>query len=562
MKLSKILTYAMLICMSVCFGNKAIACTNFIVTKGASVDGSVMITYNADAGGFMEKLHFTPAKDWPTGSMREIYDWDTGKHLGAIPQVPHTYQVLGNMNEYQVVIGETTYGGRLELADSTAILDYGSLIYITLERSKTAREAITIMTDLVEKYGYYSEGESFSIGDAEEVWVMDIIGKGVGRRGAVWVARRVPDGYVGAHANQARIREFPKNDPENCLWAKDVESFAIEMKYYNPKTDGEFKFADAYNPITEADVSGLLACESRVWALFNQAAPSLKLSPDYWRAVRGAEPYPLFVKPDRKLSVSDAISFMRNHFEGTEFDMTKGIAAGPYGSPYRWKPLNWKVPGDTVTTYEWERPVSTQQSAFAFCTQARSNLPREIGGIFWYGPDDCFFTVYNPMYVNMTRVPECFTTGSINEFSFNSAFWVFNLVANMAYSRYSIMKDDILSVQKEIEGKYFKSQQFIEKTAQELYKTDPTSAVSYLTDYAVGNVNNTLDRWRKLWEFLVVKYNDYYINDAGINNGRTPKSAYYGNEFYERTVKETKDYYKLGWRTNATDSKKSSKKKK
>lgn len=481
--------------------------------------------------------------------MRQIYDWDSGKHLGEIPEVAHTYNVVGNMNEYQVALGETTYGGREELMDTTAIIDYGSLMYIALERSKTAREAIEVMTSLVEKYGYSSEGESFSIADANEAWIMDMIGKGPGNRGAVWVARRVPDGYVCAHANFSRIREFPKNDPENCLYAKDVESFATEKGFYNPQKDGEFKFSDAYCPVTEKDVSGLLACECRVWTLFTQAAPSLNLSSDYWRAVKGAKPYPLFVKPDKKLSVRDAMKFMRNHFEGTEFDMTKGVAAGPYGSPYRWKPLDWKVPGDTVTTYEWERPISTQQTAFAFCTQSRSDKPREIGGIFWYGPDNCFFTVYSPLYVNMTRVPECFETGSISEFSWNSAWWVFNLVANMAYSRYSIMKDDILNVQKTIEDKYFNSQAAVEKTAEELLKSDRNAAISYLTDYSVNNVNNTVDRWKQLWQYLVVKYNDYYINDPNGGNGRSPKSAYYGNEYYKKVVDETGDFYKNAWRT-------------
>lgn len=558
MKIRKLLP-ALVLSVSTLFQTQLDACTNFIVTKGASADGSVMVTYNADAGGFMEPLRFTPAKDHPAGAMRDVYEWDTGKFLGKIKQVPHTYQVVGNMNEYQVAIGETTFTGREELQDTTGIIDYGSLIYIALERSKTAREAIKVMTDLVAEYGYYSTGESFSIADAEEAWVMDLIGKGPGNKGAVWVARRIPDGYVSGHANQSRIREIIKNDPENCIYSPDVIDVAIAHKYYNPAKDGEFKFADAYNPFTDSDVSGLFACESRVWAMFNRAAPSLKLSPDYWRAVKGAEPYPLFIKPDKKMTVNDVLAVMRDHFEGTEFDMTTGVGSGPYGSPYRWKPLGWQVPGDTVNKYEWERPVATQQTAFAFCTQARGYLPREVGGVFWYGPDDCFFTVYNPLYVNIKRVPETFTTASISEFSFDSGFWVFNLVANMAYSRYSIMKDDILKVQSEIENKYFNSQKAVENAAAALLATDRDAALEYLTDYSVGQSEQTVARWKKLWEYLVVKYNDYYINDVNVEGGRHPKSAYYGNDYYKRVVEERPDYYKLQWNTPTKDKKKKKK---
>lgn len=520
------------------------SCTNFIVTKGASVDGSVMITYNADAGGFMEPLYYLPAKDHKPGDMINIYDWDSGKFLGKIKQVPHTYQVVGNMNEYQVAIGETTFTGREELKDSTGIIDYGSLIYLTLQRAKTAREAIQVMNDLVSEYGYYSTGESFSVGDANEAWIVDMIGKGPGVKGANWVARRIPDGYVAAHANQSRIREFPMNDAENCLFSKDIVDFAISKKYYDPKKDGEFKFADAYCPI---DPNSLLACEGRVWTLFRKSAPSLNLSSDYWRCVEGAEPYPLFIKPDRKLSVQDAISFMRDHFEGTEFDMTKGVAAGPYGCPYRWKPLGWKLEGDTVTKYLWERPIATQQSAFAFCTQARSNMPREIAGIFWYGPDDCFFTVYNPLYVSMKAAPETFTKYSIDDFSLESGFWVFNLVANMAYQKYNLMLGDIQKVQSEIEGKYFANQSAVEKTAMELYAKDKDAAINYLTDYSVSNSESTVKRWRKLWETLVMKFNDGYINDVNVDHGRHPKSSYYGQEFLKQVVTERPDYYKDQW---------------
>ncbi len=543
MRLSKYFVLVALVA-TLLLPNISNACTNFIITKGASVDGSVMVTYNADAGGFMEPLYYMQAKDHKPGDMLDVYEWDTGKFLGKIKQVPHTLQVVGNMNEYQVAIGETTFTGREELKDTTAIIDYGSLIYITLQRAKTAREAIQIMGDLVAEYGYYSSGESFTVADANEAWILDMISKGPGIKGANWVARRIPDGYVAAHANQSRIREFPKNDPENCLYSKDIVEFAISKKYYDPKKAGEFKFADAYCPI---DFSGLLACEGRVWSLFRHSAPSLNLSSDYWRCVEGAEPYPLFIKPDKKLSVQDAISFMRDHFEGTEFDMTKGVAAGPYGCPYRWKALGWKIDGDTVTKYLWERPIATQQSAFAFCTQARSNMPREIAGIFWYGPDDCFFTVYNPLYVSMKSTPEIFSKYAIDNFSLESGFWVFNLVANMAYQKYNLMLGDIQKVQQEIEGKYFANQSAVEKTAMELYSKDKDAAINYLTDYSVSNSESTVKRWRKLWEFLVMKFNDGYINDVSNEHGRHPKSSYYGQEFMKQVVKERPDYYKEQW---------------
>ncbi len=529
------------------------SCTNLIVTKGASSDASVMVTYNADAGGFMDRLHFKPAADHPAGTMIEIHEWDSGKLLGKIKQVPHTYRVVGNMNEHQVVIGETTFTGREELKDTNGIMDYGSLIYITLERAATAREAINVMVQLCEEYGYYSSGESFSIADKNEAWVMDLISKGPGKRGINYVARRVPDGYICAHANQSRIREFPMNDPDNCVYNKDIVQFAIDNKYYDPKKDGEFKFADAFNPI---DANSLLACEGRVWSIFRRAAPSQNFSADYWRCVEGAEPYPLFVKPDKKLSVRDAFAMMRDHFEGTEFDMTKGVAAGPYGCPYRWKPLGWKLDGDTVTKYIWERPIATQQTAFAFCSQARSSMPDEIGGIFWYGVDDCYMTVYNPLYCSMQYAPEIFSKYSIKDFSLESGFWVFNLVSNLVYPRYNLAIGDVQSLQKEIEDEYFQNQASVEQAAMDLYKVDKKKAVDYLTKYSVFQSENTVRRWKKLWEQLVVKFNDGYINDVNVDNGRHPKSSYYGQEFYKAVVNERPEYYKEAWVKPAAKSKK------
>jgi len=518
------------------------SCTNLIVSKGASADGSVMITYNADAGGFMEPLYYMPAKDYKLGDSLDIYEWDSGKYMGRIKQVEHTFNVVGLINEYQVSIGETTFGGRPELRDTNGILDYGSLMQLALQRAKTAREAIKVITDLVAEYGYYSSGESMSIADAEEAWIFEIIGKGPGRKGAIWVARKVPDGYICAHANHPRIREVPLNDKENCLYAKDIISFAIEKGYYKPE-DGPFSFADTYAPL---DPGSALFCEGRIWSMFRRAAPSLNLSPDYFRAVKGAEPYPLFIKPDKKLTVQDVISLMRDHFEGTEFDMTKGLAAGPFGCPYRWKNLTWKVDGDT-TEYGWERPVSTQQTAFAFVSQMRSWLPRQIGGIHWYSVDDNYQNVYIPLYCSITKAPRCFTIGSIKKLDLESAFWVFNLVANLSYTKYSYIIKDIQKVQSEIENKFFTMQPIIEKAALELYKSNPELAISFLTDYSVNQAESTVDRWRELWEELVVKYNDGYINDVNVGNGRQPKGVGYGNYYFKKILEERPDYYKIQW---------------
>lgn len=526
------------------------ACTNFLVTKGASADGSTMITYNADAGGFMEPLVYMPAAKYGADDMLEVYDWDTGKYLGKIKQASETYLVIGNINEYQVSIGETTFTGRTELQDTNGIMDYGSLIRITLQRSKTAREAIKIMTDLVAEYGYYSTGESFSIADANDVWILEMIGKGGKEKGAVWVAVKIPDGYVAAHANQARIRQFPLNDPENCLYSKDIISFAQKNGYYDSKKNGEFSFVDAYCPL---DPPSLLFCEGRVWSLFKNAAPSMNLSPDYWRCVEGAEPYPLYIKPDKKLSVKDVFSLFRDHFDGTEWDLKKGNGGGTFGNPVRWKPLTFKLEGDTTSQYAWERPISTQQTAFSFVSQMRSWMPREIGGIFWYGVDDNYTTVYAPIYCSNLVPPPSSQGYSIKDFSLNSAFWVFNLVANLAYTRYDSAIVDIQAVQSELENKFFAFQPAVEMAASELYKKDKALAVQYLTDYSVNQFEIVVDRWRQLWEGMVMKYNDGYINNVNEAGGRHPKGVGYGKEFFKRLVKERPGYYDVKWRKSLRD---------
>ncbi len=521
------------------------ACTNLLVSRGAAEDSSVMITYNADAGGFMEQLYYKPAADHEPGDSVKVFDWDTGKYLGKIAQVDHTYRVVGNMNEHQVAIGETTFTGLKELRDTTGIIDYGSLMRLALQRAKTAREAVDVMTGLVEEYGYYSTGESFSISDPDEVWIMEMIGKGGIEKGAVWVARRVPDGYICAHANQSRITQFPMDDPENCLYSEDVISFAKEQGHYDPEKDGEFSFADTYCPL---EPGGLLYCEGRVWRLFERAAPSLNLSPEYWRAVKGAEPYPLWVKPDEKLSVADVIDLMRDHFEDTPWDMTEGLAAGPFNCPYRWKPLQWQLSDDTTKSYGWGRPVSTQQTAFAFVTQSRNWLPDEIGGVFWYGVDDNYSNVYMPLYCSLQEVPHSLNVGSIKDFTLESAFWVFNLVANKAYTKYSYIIKDIRKVQKEIESRFHETQHAIDKAAMALYTEDPAKAEDFLSNYSVSQVGRTVDAWRKLWEHLVVKYNDGYINDVRKAGGRKPKGVSYGDEFLKRVLKDRPGYYDVEWR--------------
>ncbi len=505
-------------------------CTNYLITAGASTDGSTMITYAADAHILYGECYFYPARGHQPGTMVDVYEWDTGDYLGEIPQVEHTYQVVGLINEHQVAIGETTWGGRSELRDSTAIIDYGSLMFLTLQRAATAREAIEVMTGLVDKYGYYSSGESFSIADPEEVWFMDMIGKGPGNTGAVWVARKIPDGYISAHANQARIRQFPLDDEDNCIYAPDVIEFAREKGYYEGP-DEEFSFVDAYAP---PDYGALRFCEARVYAMFNRAAPSLDLSMDYVKGVKGAEPLPLWIKPDRKLSVHDVMEFMRDHFEGTDFDMTEDIGGGPFSCPYRWRPLTWSVDDKK---YFNERAASTQQTGFSFVTQSRRDLPDPVGGIIWFGVDDTYSTVYNPFYCGIDRIPQPYAVGTADfqNFSWDSAFWVFNWVANYAYSRYSDMIRDIRTVQRDLEGEYLSEQDDIDRAAAALYQESPRLAVDYLTEYSCRVANATVDRWRKLGRELLVKYMDGNVKDEHGNVSHPGYPKWWYREIVEET---------------------------
>ena len=425
----------------------AAACTNFIVTKGASTDGSAMVSYAADSHALYGALYHTPGGSHKAGTMMPVYEWDTGRYLTDIPQLRETYSTVGNMNEHSLIIGETTYGGRPELADSTGLIDYGSLIYITLQRAKTAREAIATIAELANTYGYASSGESFSIVDRDEAWIMELIGKGYkadgkggnANKGIVWVARRIPDGYVSAHANQARITTFPKNDPENCLYAPDVVSFAREMGYYDGP-DADFSFCDAYAPL---DFGALRACEARVWSTFNRVTRgAMEKYLDYAMGHNRSNRMPLFVKPVEKLSAKEVMWLMRDHYEDTPLDMRNDIGAGGHNLPYRWRPMTFTVDGQE---YVNERAIATQQTGFWFVSQSRSWLPDAIGGLLWFGVDDSGTSCLTPIYTSSTRVPECFREGNghLTEYSTTSAFWLFNRVTNFAYLRYDLISEDI-----------------------------------------------------------------------------------------------------------------------
>lgn len=513
------------------------ACTSLLVGKKASADGSTMITYAADSHVLFGELYHWPAASYPKGTMLDIYEWDTNKYLGKIPQVSKTYSVTGNMNEHQLAISESTWGGREELADSTGIMDYGSLIYVTLQRAKTAREAIKVMTDLVKEYGYYSSGESFSIADPNEIWIMEMIGKGPNNKGAVWVAVRIPDDCIAGHANQARIHTFPLDDKENCLYSPDVISFAREKGYFSG-LNRDFSFSAAYAPV---DFGALRGCDARVWSYFNRFKAGMDTYLPYLRG-EDKNPMPLYVKPDRKVALREVQNMMRDHFEGTPFDMTQDIGAGPFESPYRFRPMTFTV--DSVK-YTNERAIATQQTGFSFVAQMRSWLPAPVGGILWFGVDDANTSVYVPMYCAMTEIPECYQVGNGDMYtlSWNSAFWVHNWVANQAYYRYNQMIGDIRRLQNQLEDKYETMQPAIEKAALELYAVNPAEAVSYLNHYSVNEAQSATANWRKLGEYLLVKFLDGNVKRE--KNGEFERTPYGGaaypefpgyNEAYYRSI--------------------------
>lgn len=527
---------------------EAQACTSFLVGKNASADGSAFITYNQDDYGMFGRLHYLPAAQHAKGEMRKIYDGDTNHYHGEIAEAPYTYAVMGYINEHQVGITETTFGGRSELEDPKGIIDYVSLMTIALQRSKTAREAIRVMTSLVQEYGYASEGESFSIADPNEVWILEMIGKGPKEKGAVWVAIRIPDDCIACHANQSRIHQFNMKDKKNVMYAKDVISFARKKGYFTGK-DADFSFADAYAP---ADFSAIRFCETRVWSFYNKWVNGMEQYLDYvdGKHIGQAKPMPLYFKPKQKLSLQDVMNSMRDHYEGTPFDITKDVGAGPYEAPYRPTPLVWEHKGKK---YFNERPISTQQTAGTYVIQLRASLPNAIGGVLWYGNDDPNMVAYTPVYCCASKAPECYDPKDASDvkFSWNSAFWVENWVSNMTYPRYSQLFPSVKAAREELESKYASQQAEIEAQAKTLLSQDPARAKAYLTDYSAQCAKQMMNRWKQLGEYLIVKFNDqaikpekdgkYEMTPDGL--GKAVERPGFNKNYREVITKETGDKY-------------------
>ena len=524
------------------------ACTNFIVGKKASKDGSVFCTYNADDYGMFIGLCHFPAGKHAKGEMRKVVDWDSHKYLGEIPEAPVTYNVIGNINEHQVCIGETTYGGREEMTDSTGLIDYGSLIYIALQRSKTAREAINVMTTLVNTYGYYSGGETFTICDPNEAWIMEMMGKGAGSKGAVWVAVRIPDNAICAHANQSRITKFMQYPKGDVMYSKDVISFARSKGWYTGK-DKDFSWRDVYG---EPTFSGRRFCDARVYSFFNRFADNFdRYLPWVLGKDPNAEDMPLWIIPNKKVSFEDVAAAMRDHYEGTPLALdSTNVGGGIWQIPYRPPPLYYTVDGKK---YFNERPVSTQQTAFSFIAQLRSWLPRQIGGILWFGNDDGNMVPYTPIYCGNTVQPECYNTPGADALNFSdkNAYWVCNWVSNMVYPRYSLLFPPLKAMRDSLENSYLAQQPQVEKRAAELYNTDVAKAVKYLNDYSNEQAQSMLKNWKELATFLIVKYNDMAVkptagrsfkrNKEGL--GAKAKRPGYPDSFARKLVKETGDWY-------------------
>ncbi|MDE7455146.1 MAG: C69 family dipeptidase [Prevotella sp.] len=527
----------------------ASACTNFIVGKAASTDGSVICSYNADSYGAFMWLYHYPAAQHQKGDMRKIYEWDTNKYLGEIPEAEQTYNVVGNINEWQLTIGETTYGGREEMVDSTGLIDYGSLIYITLQRSKSAREAIKVMTSLVETYGYYSEGETFTICDPDEAWILEMQGCGADRKVSkervVWVARRIPDNAICGHANQSRIGRFPLKDKDNVLYSKNVIKYARKMGWFTGK-DEEFSWKDAY---AAPDFGGRRICDARVWTFFNRHVKGMeRYLPWALGKDKDAEDMPLWVVPDKKVSVQDVMTAMRDHYEGTPMAIdSTDIGGGIWEMPYRPTPLYYKVDGKR---YFNERPVSTQQTAWTFVSQMRSWLPREVGGCFWFGNDDPNMVAYTPIYCSMTKQPECYNTPGADDLTFSdkNAFWVENWVSNMVYPRYSMLFPALKEVRDSLEHAYFAQQVAVEEKAKSM---EPAQMQRYLNDYSVQQAQQMLARWKQLATYLIVKYNDMAVRPEKNGQftrgkyglGETVKRPGYSPSYARKLVKEAGERY-------------------
>lgn len=551
------------------------ACTNYLVTRGASVDGSTMISYSVDAHEFYGELYHWPASTWPEGAMLDVYEWDTGKFLGQIAQARQTYNVVGNINEHQVAIGETTFGGLSELHyQDGAIVDYGSLMFITLQRATSARDAIRIFHELTSTYGYASKGESFSIADADEVWILEMIGKGQGHTGAVWVARMVPDGYVSGHANQARITTFPPADGRTSvtsrdfekflndkrietIYAEDVITFAREKGFFTGK-DENFSFSDTYAPV---DFGGARFCEIRVWTMFNRVVDDMDQHWDYvkgnivhGRSLPNGDPnvdryatnrMPLWVKPNRKVDLHDMFEFMRDHLQGTELDMTKDLGAAPFGVPYRWRPLYWEVDG---VTYCNERATATQQTGYSFIAQMRNWLPDPIGGIIWFGVDDAACSIYMPMYCCITRAPHTLEqgNGAIMRWSDDAAFWVFNQVSNFAYTRWNVIYPEVIEKIHTFEKEFTTLTPEVDRKALELYNNDPALAVNYLTSYSTQLGDRVTYEWRDFYRYLFMRYMDGNVRTP-VEGMKYPKVEWpgYPEEWLRRIVNETGDQFRV-----------------
>ncbi|MDD3568826.1 MAG: C69 family dipeptidase [Bacteroidales bacterium] len=554
---------------------EASACTSYLVTNGASADGSNMISYAGDSHIRYGQLYFRPRAIWPEGAMQTIYDRSSNRPLGQIPYPRETYQVIGFMNEHQVAIGESTFGGRNELVDTTGIIDWGSIMFLGLEIGKTAREAIKAMVELVEEYGYYSSGQSYSIADPNEVWILEIIGKGMdikterrsqktynANKGAVWVAMRVPDGYISAHANHARITTFPKEDgvksissknldkilnPEvEVVYSHDVVDFARAKGYYSG--DGaDFSFSDTYAPL---DFGSARFCELRVWAMFDQVSDDMDQYWDYATGMAQGPRMPLWIKPSKKLTPRDLMEFKANHLEGTELDMSKDIGAGPQGLPYRWRPMTWEYQGKK---YFHERTTATQQTAFSWVAQVRKNMPNPIGGIFWYGLDDANLSVHVPFYIGMESVPYTHSedNGDILSYSETSAFWVFQRVSHFTYLFYDRAIVDIRKKQNELRDKFEAFIPAIDKAAMTLYEQDPKLATQFLKEFSHNTAINTVNEWRDLGNFLLVKYLDGNVKQE--ENGEflrnpwgfplSPRHPEYPDSWKKIIIEETGDKF-------------------
>lgn len=537
----------------------ALACTNMLVGKKASVNGSTMISYNADSHTLYGELYYTPAADHAPGAMRKVIEWDTNKPLGEIPQPAHTYRVVGNVNEWQVTIAESTWGGRHNLSDENGIIDYGSLIYIALERSKTAREAIDVMTSLVSEYGYYSSGETFSIGDPNEIWVMDLTGKGTGNTGAVWVAQRIPDDCISAHANQARIHKFPQAKKklnkkmnryevgDSCMFSADLIPFGRTLGYEG--SDADFDFSATFGDL---DYSAFRGCDGRVWAFFNRYASGMERYFDFVDMVEGAEVLPLYVKPDRLLSHRDIQDALGDHFEGTPWDMTKDVGGGPFHSPYRWRPMHFEVDG---VTYTHERAIGTQQTGFSFVAEMRGWLPREVGAKTWFAADDAATAIFMPIYNNILEAPLCLRVGNgdMLTFSWTSAFWMTNWVANQCYSRYEDMKVDVDRVRNEIMDRWDAETDSIDAQAVALLKNSTSDVTAFLNEYTARESNGATEAYKDLGIYLLVKYLDGNVKQEKDGEfARTPygiadhpQQPKYSEEFYRAIVNQIGDKIKV-----------------